>query len=1266
MLVSVLCAILLVGPAFSEESCGGTLTERNGVIQTPGFPGPFQVPISCTWVIDSSAQPPSSIVVYLTQLFVSTGVTFTEYSFYEPLSPFPLESKRIFEVNEQNVITTSWIYTRNQYFVIEFKLDQLEGNHLRVLDDLLDVYGFNITYEMTADEEDVPLVRNDSCSVLGCSLAGNCYASNDFQEYWCSCFHGFSGTSCEKGPLCLPMTDVCKNGATCRHVGISAVCQCAPGFTGPTCEFPVPISDCEGDDDICSPQCQFDGRQENVCNCDSQNAQRVSSERWRYELSLRVANLTALNIQHPGRTLINFLEKQIMKFFRSGSLSKMEDLKILNITEKDDVVFHFFGSSHDKNRVRELIVKLLAKGRLGEINLLQKENSFRQEPALHLKSIMSTVKGIIREGDELMLSCIAQGSSYMTFNWYKDGDRIDVTRSSGLIWTKMLPKDGRGEYTSILVIEKIDALDEGRYTCQIADWGFQECKTVYIEVAKAPQVHILPMSASLQKGESIDLKCVSTNERRWSDQDPIGYSWRKNKELFPLSPGKEVWEDLKPTGSILRVHNIEKSTTYTCLAHTLAATQEQSVRIEVINHTSMAMCKSELYNGIKWSITTPGSTALTECPHRYYGIAKRQCLISDPGFAVWQEPNFSNCISDRLYGIMTNFRILARGYMKTTLEKTSSELVYFLEDRKGLYPGEGEPIIDLLQEILLYVNDTSSWVDLIDSTMYFYRCIDLLLGFTNSIINEHKVRDVQVLLNRWTLLWAEHTHNGTAHHFSYDSFVIDVMSIMDDTHTSYYIPKLSNDYPTWYTTKVAVHVAAQQYTGFVNTKNILAIVNYHNITKFLPNRSSQKNVDGTEIIYEVQSNILSISVARHMKVHIEVDIPLWEVREGWNRTCAVAPSLDANWDLSTCHHAVKQHNVTQCVCQWPGVYSALLSMDSTASHVGLNRILRPSSIVLIGCTSCLVQSLLAFVLLLARWWHRKTCILFLKLQCCVSVSLIMCIFMYSARINLPKYTFTSMTVLIEGLMLLGITSHLSKLLVVYTEVVRLPNVKNIKKTVFGITTGVTLLAVLCSLLAHHLNDNYLDSWWLPYDSAMFFTLATCSFLIVAMFIFLFFNLMHRLKFLLCMQDEKTAHIIRRRIGLLKRTIVLFFSMMCMSISSVTYVNSPNKINYYLFSVCSALLGFFIFFCYILHSESSLNIKLLKQLKIYTSKDLDYSSESDTNLFNFFTKQDPEVESDCAPPCIKSTPPIQMTELVPISEKLIPKPKMVTFNGEPNI
>lgn len=38
-------------------------------------------------------------------------------------------------------------------------------------------------------------------------------------------------------------------------------------------------------------------------------------------------------------------------------------------------------------------------------------------------------------------------------------------------------------------------------------------------------------------------------------------------------------------------------------------------------------------------------------------------------------------------------------------------------------------------------------------------------------------------------------------------------------------------------------------------------------------------------------------------------------------------------------------------------------------------------------------------------------------------------------------------------MLLGISSHLSKLLVVYTEVVRLPNVKNIKKTVFGITTG---------------------------------------------------------------------------------------------------------------------------------------------------------------------------------------------------------------------
>ncbi|KAG8334086.1 hypothetical protein J6590_097833, partial [Homalodisca vitripennis] len=137
------------------------------------------------------------------------GLSFTEFDYYEPDSTFQLGGRVIHTVTEQNVTTVQWLMTPRHYLVIDFSLERLEGNHLRVLDDLLEVYGFNITYEIRSE------VRNTSCSVIGCSLSGHCYASRDFRDYWCACFEGFSGPDCGQGPLCQS-TSLCKNGATCR------------------------------------------------------------------------------------------------------------------------------------------------------------------------------------------------------------------------------------------------------------------------------------------------------------------------------------------------------------------------------------------------------------------------------------------------------------------------------------------------------------------------------------------------------------------------------------------------------------------------------------------------------------------------------------------------------------------------------------------------------------------------------------------------------------------------------------------------------------------------------------------------------------------------------------------------------------------------------------------------------------------------------------------------------------------------------------------
>lgn len=58
--------------------------------------------------------------------------------------------------------------------------------------------------------------------------------------------------------------------------------------------------------------------------------------------------------------------------------------------------------------------------------------------------------------------------------------------------------------------------------------------------------------------------------------------------------------------------------------------------------------------------------------------------------------------------------------------------------------------------------------------------------------------------------------------------------------------------------------------------------------------------------------------------------------------------------------------------------------------------------MVIGCGSCLVQSILTLCLLLPYWWRHKTCLVFLKMQCCLAISGAMSIFIYSVQYSVPK------------------------------------------------------------------------------------------------------------------------------------------------------------------------------------------------------------------------------------------------------------------------
>lgn len=159
----------------SPTSCGGILKEPRGNIHTPHFPRKFAVPLHCVWIIDASSYHTQniSINIYFTQQFVLSGLSFTQYLYYDNDIRVKNDQKQ-FEVNEQNVTDVSYVRFFSPFLEIKFDMSTVFGTHLRALDHLLDVYGFNITYEV--DE----IVKEHQCNALKCRYLGHCYATKDY------------------------------------------------------------------------------------------------------------------------------------------------------------------------------------------------------------------------------------------------------------------------------------------------------------------------------------------------------------------------------------------------------------------------------------------------------------------------------------------------------------------------------------------------------------------------------------------------------------------------------------------------------------------------------------------------------------------------------------------------------------------------------------------------------------------------------------------------------------------------------------------------------------------------------------------------------------------------------------------------------------------------------------------------------------------------------------------------------------------------------
>ena len=194
-----------------ENQCGGHLADTHGYITTPNFPDAFPTPLSCKWVF--YAPLGKKVVLYFTQYYLKELFNVVEYDQYVDESNntgrYEFDNYRI---QEDHV---AYLEGNKSYLVFTFRVLDMDNIHLRVADFLLEVYGFNITYEVMPANESV---RSDVCTVSNCSHLGKCLVSKDFTEFKCHCFPGYWGNYCQYGPYCNPRLgyNLCENGGKCR------------------------------------------------------------------------------------------------------------------------------------------------------------------------------------------------------------------------------------------------------------------------------------------------------------------------------------------------------------------------------------------------------------------------------------------------------------------------------------------------------------------------------------------------------------------------------------------------------------------------------------------------------------------------------------------------------------------------------------------------------------------------------------------------------------------------------------------------------------------------------------------------------------------------------------------------------------------------------------------------------------------------------------------------------------------------------------------
>ncbi|KAI5694614.1 hypothetical protein M8J75_002089 [Diaphorina citri] len=842
-----------------------------------------------------------------------------------------------------------------------------------------------------------------------------------------------------------------------------------------------------------------------------------------------------------------------------------------------DVSFHYFGPSADGDKYQMTLMKLLDRSKIGTYSLVSKEFGFEQEPMLRNKAVLVNQKhNRVREGKEFILSCVAEGSRFIQFHWFKDRVPINVNYSMREMWIKRSGPDSQHQYISTLGIQSAHKLDQGRFTCQVTDLGYQQCLGVDVEVLSTPEVRISPVSVTLEKGSDLTIKCMSPDEINFGNtSDRFGYSWIKDGDLFPMHPDQEMWEDLEPGGSVLTVRNIQKSVTYSCLvtAPHVPSSQASSSIYLLTPSRPVPLCPTHHSYGLAWPPMLNGQTAHVETISRC--LVSRQCtLVNNAGPARWETEDFSACVPPTLYTIETNFKSLTLGYQTTSINLTLQHTADYLSSVPVQFPGQTESTVSLLSNILRFLQHTSesSWnfmssSGILGASEYFYIIINYLLYWEQTLpifVHRQKVMELQGIIEVWSLLWCNQL-SGPHKRLLLESLLIDVRKLynLTSSYISVHQPSVlfKNSLTTWSPNTTVTFESSTPMSGSKGVLN-LVIISYANLSQYL----APRYVDhATDLLYEVHSSVVSTCLGdngvkqephrrgvavKQLRVRVQFPRPSNQsIPVGWNLTCGVSHNYGVTWEVA-CHTQLSRTSVT-CMCDTLGLHALLITLDkhqmllssSSVSHLRL----------LVGFSSCILEVAITLLHILPRWFRRKTSwLLFLKTK------------------------MVGYLLLIQYLILVALSCHLGDLLIIYTHVtIHTHHFKNTKLCIVIILNVLSLLIILClSLSTYHVTLVY------------YVCLAsTCGYVLVfACFYVYITRYIRALRDAITSPAMLTALAVRQRI--LDKSAALTLALSTLYICALLFLSHPGSVALqYLLSLSAFLLGFALFLAYFVHSSA---------------------------------------------------------------------------------